>query len=218
MTNLTGIRTFGPDHRFFQTAEYITVYLDLEAYAVCAANNIPIKPVGNWFGTLQSKQFPVNVRHSTFGPFPKSFSSKTHQQRYQFQFVPAAPEPASSVYFQSDTWGEVSNMFWNSTLVFFYEQHVPWIRNKFGTSQKDRDTRWPPIFRFAWALRNAAAHHHGKLNITEESVPPVIWHHLKFDHTDKGVRVLGDVMNITDVLIFLIEMSDELDVQGCPFP
>jgi hypothetical protein len=67
------------------------------------------------------------------------------------------------------------------------------------------------MFRFAWALRNAAAHHGGRLNITDHKVPPITWHHLKFDHNDAGLRVFGEVVNMADMLIFLIEMSDELD-------
>lgn len=106
-------------------------------------------------------------------------------------------------------------MFWNTALVFFYEQHRPWLQEKFGSGPKNLNN-WPSIFRFAWALRNAAAHHNGALNITDPNVPPITWHQLKYDHTNAGLRVFGDVMSMADMLIFLIEMSDELDGLGCP--
>ncbi|MGA7453722.1 MAG: hypothetical protein WBW73_21425 [Rhodoplanes sp.] len=108
-------------------------------------------------------------------------------------------------------------MFWNTALLFFYEQHLPWVQNTYGRNSKDRDN-WPPIIRFARALRNAAVHHQGKLNITDPKVPPVSWHHLNYDHTNAGLKIFGDVMNLADMLIFMVELSDEFDRLECPYP
>jgi hypothetical protein len=213
MTSLMGPRLFVPGDRFFKLAEYITIYLDMETYAVCASQGEPVRPPGRYFAVLISKLFPIHIRYNVFGPFWAAFKP-IHILNYEFTFVTASPRPMDKIL-TSAKWGAIAEMFWNTSLIFFYEQHRPWIQNTLGSQPKDMD-RWPPIFRFAWALRNAAAHHGGKLNITDPRVPPITWHHLKYDHRDAGLRIFGDVMNVADMLIFLIEMSDELDRVGCP--
>jgi hypothetical protein len=215
VTSLKGIRRFTPQDRFFRLAEYLTIYLDMEIYAVAASQSLTIRPPGNHFATLISNQFPVEIRHSVFGPFWASFQP-TKLLHYEFEFVQTR-ERTSQKLISSNAWGDVAKLFWNTALVFFYEQHRPWIQTQYGRTSKDID-KWPAILRFAWALRNAAAHHGGVLNITDPRVPPVTWHHLKYDHTNVGLRVFGDVMSIADMLIFLVEMSDELDRLGCPHP
>lgn len=217
MTSLRGVRRFAPTDRLFRLIEYLSIYLDMEVYAVCASQGAPIRPPGQHFATLIGKQFAVNVRHSVFLPFPISFT-KTVVQNYELEFTSAAYTSPTVVHFSSEKWGEVATLFWNSALVFFYEQHLPWIQDTYGRGANDRDN-WPPLFRFAWLLRNAAVHHHGAINLTDPMVPPVSWHHLKYDHTNgAGTKVFGDAMSMADMLIFLVELSDELDRLGCPHP
>lgn len=188
----------------------------MEAYAFSACHGAPIRQPGAYFATLIGKQFPVNVRHPVFRPFPLSFTPAV-VQHYELEFTPLAYSSPTVVSYSSDKWGAVSEMFWNTALVFFYEQHLTWVQNTYGRGPKDRDN-WPPLIRFAWLLRNAAVHHHGKINLTDPKVPPISWHHLKYDHTNAGTKVFGDVMSLADMLIFLVEMSDELDRLGCPHP
>jgi len=216
VTSLSGIRRFTPKDRLFKLVEYLNIYLDMEVYAFSACQGAPIKPPGRYFATLISKQFSVNVRHAVFLPFPLSFTS-TVVQHYEIEFTPAAYASPTLVKFSSDRWGEVATMFWNTALVFFYEQHLWWVHKTYGRGPKDRDN-WPSIIRFAWLLRNAAVHHHGAINLTDPKVPPISWHHLKYDHTHAGMKVFGDVMSMADMLIFMVEMSDELDRLGCPQP
>ncbi len=153
------------------------------------------------------------IKHYIFGPFWASFHPVTITE-YEFDFVDPPPVPTREL--KSDKWGGLGEMFWNNLLVFFYEQHLRWIQQKFGQQSKDRD-KWPEHFRFAWALRNAAVHHGGHLNLTDPKVPPIKWHHLQYDHTNGvGTRLFGDIMHLGDMLIFLIELSDEFDRLGCP--
>ena len=155
MTSLMGIRRFAPQDRLFKLLEYLCIYLDMETYAVSASQGLPIRPPGNHFATLISKQFPVRIRHSVFGPFWASFQP-IPLQHYELNFVPATPPSTTTVNFSSAKWGTVAEMFWNTALIFFYEQHRPWLQQTYGRSPKEMDN-WPPILRFAWALRNAAA-------------------------------------------------------------
>ena len=66
MTKLMGERRFTKTDRFFQMAEYITVYLDMETCALQSVHNLPPKPPlvppKNYFATLVSNQFPVQIR------------------------------------------------------------------------------------------------------------------------------------------------------------
>jgi hypothetical protein len=203
--------------RLFKLIEYLTIYLDMEVYAFSAAHGAPkIQQDGTHFATLIGKQFPVNVRHPVFRPFPLSFTP-TVVQHYELEFTQLAYSSPTVVTYSSDKWGAVAEWVWSNALVFFYEQHLPWVHDTYGKTSKDRD-KWPPIIRFAWALRNAALHHEGRLNITDPNVPPVTWHHLNYDYKDAGLKVFGNVMNLADMLIFMVEFSDELDRLGCPHP
>jgi hypothetical protein len=53
----------------------------------------------------------------------------------------------------------------------FYEQHRPYLQLDHG-----RDTKaWPPLFQFAWAIRNAITHHGGHINFENPNYPEVHW-------------------------------------------
>lgn len=225
-----GKRVFRPSDRFFKFVEYVTIYLDMETYAIVASQNVDardifpnanpyqrgplIPPPGHYRASLQCRQFPIDIKHFIFGPFWATFQPGISTE-YEFDFVPTeGPKPKQLT---SPKMGSIAVMFWNNLLVFFYEQHARWIRKRYGQHGKDID-KWPELFRFAWALRNAAVHHDGRLNITDEKVPPIKWHHLQYDHSNTGLRVFEEVMTLGDMLLFLIEMSDELDRLGSPHP
>jgi hypothetical protein len=211
MTKLMGARRFTPGDRLFKLVEYLCIYMDMELWAFTSVREMPRRAPGNWFATLNGKQFPINIQHPVFGPFWAAFQ-QNEVAYYELTFVPATPKQ-NVTEISGPKWGEVATMFWNNALIYLYEQHRPWINCKYGSSSKDRN-EWPSIFRFVWALRNAAAHHAGRLNLTDD-VPPVTWHHLKFDHNNKD-RVIDEVMSFADILVLMVEFSDELDALGCP--
>ena len=82
MTSLTGKRKFYPGDRLFQLAEYLSIYLDIETHAFYAWQKVPPKSGHNWYATLVGKQFPVNVRHPVFGPYPLSFQTAKKIRSY----------------------------------------------------------------------------------------------------------------------------------------
>lgn len=226
---ILGKRAFTPNDRFFKLAEYLTIYMDMEIYALVASQRISASDIfpngsnpipqgdivptpGQYRAAIQCRQFNLDIKHFVFGPFWAAFQPNTIVA-YEFEFV--QPNRDSPKILESDKWGAIAEMFWNTALVFFYEQNRQWIQQTFGSSSKDLNN-WPPIFRFAWALRNAASHHGGRLNITDEKVLPVTWHHLSYDHRNVGLRVFGDVMTLGDMLLFLVQFSDELDRLGAP--
>jgi hypothetical protein len=102
------------------------------------------------------------------------------------------------------------------SLIFlrFYEQHIHHIRWEFKSDTK----AWPQIFQFAWAIRNAIAHHDGYINFTNENYPPVKWHTLSFSPTDKGNPVFSASFTIGDLFMLMFDLSDELDAIAAPIP
>lgn len=220
MTKLSGSRLIEFGHRLFPTMEYISIYSDLFGcgFYVWGETTKPPTP-GEGVG-FDSNLFPLQFRLAPFGVFKAALHSM-EIGAIEVRFDPKLPPPPGMVDSGALRLKAVNEMFFNAALVVFYERHRPWIHAKYGGNARDRD-KWPETLRFAWVLRNAAAHHSGALNITDKSLRPFVWHHLKFDHTDEGFKVLGgeaagaSAMSVADVSIFLVEMSDELDRLGCP--
>jgi hypothetical protein len=219
MTKLQGSRLVYAGERLFPTLEYIAIFSDLFGcgYFVAGQKSVPPKP-GDAIG-FDSNIFPVQFRLAPFGLFRIALWGGD-VGGIEFRIDPKFPGPPIDID-EALRIKAVNELFFNAALVVFYERHRPWINSTYGSNSADRE-KWPEILRFAWALRNAAAHHGGALNITDKSVRAVEWHHLKFDHTHTGYKVLGGLaggdaaLSIGDVAIFLVEMSDELDRLGCP--
>jgi hypothetical protein len=67
----------------------------------------------------------------------------------------------------------------------FYAENSSWVKSKFWQSQKS----WPSIWRFAWVVRNAAAH--GEIKIYDPTMVPVSWYDLTYGPIRKTERFLG---------------------------
>jgi hypothetical protein len=212
LTALRGRREFRHGDRLCQVVSQLCVYLDMATIAVNAVAERQTPPLAfDKYQNIHSTLFGVSVQVPLYFPFPASFN-------------PALAAPVAVTIFDDEMptgWDEYTSrdmgntglMIWNMTLVFFYEQQLDGMRATFGKATDN----WPKIPRFAWALRNAAAHN-GALHFTNPATKPVRWHHLCYAPQDNGKKVIGDVMKPADVFIFLIEFSDELDRLGVPLP
>jgi hypothetical protein len=96
--------------------------------------------------------------------------------------------------------------------VDFFERHREWMEETFPT-QKDQ---WPPLFFFAFMLRNFISHSAGRVQFSYDESPPISWHALNYSPADKGREILGADIDIGDLIVLLFELSDELDRLGCP--
>jgi hypothetical protein len=94
--------------------------------------------------------------------------------------------------------------------VLFYERHKDWLVMTYAS---DPD-KWPELFRFLRAIRNAVAHD-GKIGLRQKD-RPVVWHHAKYDQASNGRIVLPGELSVADILILMFEVSDELDRLGAP--
>jgi hypothetical protein len=96
----------------------------------------------------------------------------------------------------------------------FYEQHRPFAQSTLGEDTK----LWPQTFQFAWAMRNAIAHHGSLLNFTNPSYHPVTWNGISYSPADNGKPILGPHFTVGDLLLFMGDFSNELDTLGAPLP
>jgi hypothetical protein len=206
MTKLLGDRTFTSGDRLFTIIEYICVNTDMEQHAFRRTIADPEKQ-GYAF---VSQLFDLKIAIPVNGPFVASFKglAATHTITYELKIAPN-DMPKDTQRVKSDAFGGVTEIFWNMILVFFYERHRRWIE---GLGDPDK---WPSLLRFARQLRNAGAHHAGRLNITSKKAPLIEWYHLRLAHKDNGTKILGNLMQPGDYLLFLIELSDELDKLKC---
>jgi hypothetical protein len=213
LTALRGVKVFRRGDRLSDLVSQLTLYLDMQTIAVNAVadRSTPPGPRKGHCASLVSTLFGVLVQMPIYFHFAASFNPALAAP-VEIKIVDGGMPPGLDEYTSQDMVG-TSLMIWNMALVFFYEQQLDGMRAKFG---KRRDS-WPEIARFAWALRNAAAHN-GALHFTSADARPVQWHHLRYDARDNGKKVIGDIMKPADVLIFLIEFADELDRIGIPLP
>jgi hypothetical protein len=89
--------------------------------------------------------------------------------------------------------------------VSYYERHVEQVNLRYG---KLKDGRWPKVWLFARAMRNACAHN-GRIHITNSNDEPVEWRTLKYGFSDNEKEVLfGEITGVE--LILLMEEMDIL--------
>ena len=101
------------------------------------------------------------------------------------------------------------------TYIAFFEAHRPWLESKFGADSYV----WPSPMNFARLMRDALAHHRGRIHFDHLDDKPVRWRHLSYSPSDEGLLVFGDDtadFDIADIIILLFEMAFELDNLGCP--
>ena len=192
----------------FDTMSDIIILLDGIGIATNAVLGNKIQIFAGDFVTVECAQFPLRFKLPTFGPFAAALREEP-VARYQ---IGVEPLEAVREDFQTTGLLRIAQRIYNAALLAFYERHREWVRNKYSGDVE----KWPELFRFAWALRNAATHHDGILHITDPARRKVVWHHLSYDHQDAGKPVLGAILSGGDVLLLLFEMSDDLDTLGCP--
>jgi hypothetical protein len=111
-------------------------------------------------------------------------------------------------------YAEVYNSLSSLAYLRFYEQHESFLRLTFGGDVK----QWPPLFQFAWVVRNGIVHHGGRVNFTSPSFPAVTWHTFTYSPADSGTPIFGAHFSVADMFMLLIELSDGFDALGAPFP
>ncbi len=157
--------------------------------------------------TAESNQFDVEVRLPIHGPLEVALAGVVPDE-IRLKFVPKKTES------DGDRISGFRNVIMYAVVpifVDFYENSKPWLKANVSTDRQ----QWPAIWNFGRVIRNATAHG-GNLNITNPDAPPVSWHRLSYGPGDDGREVVGGDLSFADMIILMIEMSDELDRLGCP--
>jgi hypothetical protein len=208
MTNLSGTVKLQPTHRLFESMRKLCVVVDALGIAVSfiRLNRVEAK-MGNYVACL-SLQFPMEVRLASIAPVT-SIAWDRPVSGVEIGFFDATKGPN----YQNEITGTKNVLMGLITPIYvdFYEKHRPWIGKTLGALDK-----WPELFRFAWAVRNAISHHGGKINITDPKLRPVVWHKLSYDYHHAGTEIIGPVLALADMIILMFEISDELDRLKCP--
>lgn len=209
-----GQYTFYPNNRIFEALLKIMHVMDALNVAVYFTNASDPVPKGDMPPTLviSSESFDVDVVLPVKTPMEylaKNELCRFHQitivhKSWEFRFGPEKPRLHAPLIMT----GLITPIF-----VDFFEQHRPFLEDRFGGDVQ----KWPPIARFAWAIRNFIVHHQGKVNFTNPNHPGVSWHHLSYSPSDAGAQAVGfgGDIGLGDIVLLLMEFTGELDGWGC---
>ena len=210
MTSLSGIRRFDPNHRFFDLLHSMLINVDGLAISIQVILGLPFKTYAQESMGLDCQQFNMSVKVPIGGPLPGVLAGHS-VQGIDVDFAPKQAGWAAT--YSVNGLALVLNNVGAQTLTVFFERYRPWIETNFGKDVK----AWPALFAFIWAVRNAAVHHEGTVNFTNHNHPGVSWYGLSYSPADNGIRkVIGGDMSIGDMVVLIVEVSDELDRLGCP--
>lgn len=94
--------------------------------------------------------------------------------------------------------------------VSYYERHLDVVESIWG---KQKENKWPDVWRFGWAMRNACAHN-GLMHFTYDKHPGVHWRNLSYAYGDNGRQVLFDEITGVELILLMEEMDAELRQAG----
>lgn len=90
--------------------------------------------------------------------------------------------------------------------VSYYERHLDAVEARWDKESKGK---WPMVWWFAWAVRNACSHN-GKIHFKTESHPAVHWRSLSYSYANNGRPVLFDDLTGVELILLMEEMDAEL--------
>jgi hypothetical protein len=125
------------------------------------------------------------------------------------QFVPITRKFSNdnNACLQSNEIVEVVVQITGTAFLKFYERNTSLIKLRFGTQPK----KWPPLFLFAWHLRNAIAHG-DRFSITDKTIPVVSWKGIEISSNDNNRHWFGinQFLGGADVVALMRDISDQL--------
>jgi hypothetical protein len=213
MVTTPSSRIVGKGSRLHPIVSDLCILLDAIYIAGEAAFKLAhAKPMSGLDFALESSRFPVTVKIPIAGPFYLALTDP-RTVAYQIKLVPHFPEPSGT--HKTENLRTIHHAVFAAFFVLFYERHRPFLQDRLG-----RETaNWPEFFRFCWAVRNAATHHEFRVNFTNPKVAPVTWAGATYGPADNGRLLIGpNDLSVGDILILIMEMSDELDDLSAPVP
>ncbi len=163
---------------------------------------------------VECQHAAVHIRVPVYGPLENSLGG-------------LALTPIEIEFIHKDTWSEIAlnarpssgglrlvlTQAISPVFVEFFESIHQWLRDK------GKEETWPPTLRFARVVRHAISHGFKisyELKKGKPAPPPVRWHGLTYSVSNQGKKIFGTDIRFGDLVALMLEMSDELDVLGCP--
>jgi hypothetical protein len=203
------VLSFKKGHRLYETISTLVIGASAISISACAVAGQSIPKDINDNMALGGIQIALDVKipASAF-VFAIALQGRKADE-IQLNLIDAQPTPEEAN--ASRGVNEVIKNIFAPAFSEFYEQHKEWMRNNLG-----RDlTNWPPTLYFGRTIRNCIAHD-GKIRITDTNAKPATWYNLSYSAEDNGREVFFKDLSMGDLLILMLEMSDELDRLGCP--
>jgi hypothetical protein len=101
--------------------------------------------------------------------------------------------------------------FISGTFSIFWDRYLDKVKTLYGADSQ----QWPSLFNFARVIRNACSHG-GKVNITNPSAKPVTWHAYTISPADHGRHIIDSELSFADIVLLMLEISDELRKAAIP--
>lgn len=110
--------------------------------------------------------------------------------------------------FESEGFRDLFDRMIHPYVVNQFERGRPLIEGRFSTDR----TKWPAAWQMGWLIRNGLAHggtvHFDLRRKTDPS--PVYWHGLSISVKQQNQPILGNFVNIGDLIVLSLEMEEDL--------
>ena len=110
--------------------------------------------------------------------------------------------------FQSAGFSDLFDRMIHPYVVNQFERGRVSIEERFSSDR----TKWPAAWRMGWLIRNALAHGgtvHFDLRRTSNPIP-VCWRGLSISASRQGDTILGNFVNVGDLIVLSLEMEEDL--------
>jgi hypothetical protein len=216
MTYLNGIVRIEPNHRLFEPLRnLLTLTSSVTASAIAFQSGIANPALITGVGIVNSRQFSVDIHIPSKGVMESAIKDVA-PKFIELKFVrPGSLRPPSGAQKSGAIFVQLFVTVASTIFASFYEAHKDWMESKAGLTQEV--AKWPVVLNFGRVVRNFISHS-GRVYFKKQTSAPVSWHHLTYSPADQGRRVIGTELYYPELLILMIEMSDELDALNAPVP
>jgi len=213
MTYSTGCYQFAEGrHRLHLPFFHLLTVANCITTAVCLRQGASTEWKDGSYTTSLCNQFPIQVRLPLFGLLENIIDNKKPPTVISFHVEAQQDHPKLAdpklVWKAVDVNNILINVI-SPVFIAFFEPYREWLKDTAAISD------WPAKLRFGRVIRNAAAHG-GKLNMTDKKAETVTWYNTTYQVGDQGRLVVGGDLQFADIMILMMEISDELDTMKAP--
>lgn len=194
-------------HRLLEPINDICIATDAISVASHFHSGLRIPTSG--YVAIECNQFPLDVQLPLSGPVACAMKGLLPVS-IEVDFQPTPPKTPVYTH-KSGGFKSVHLSLYAATFVNLFEQNVSFLEAAYTTDR----SAWPDFWNFVRVVRNCCSHG-GTLNFTNPRAAAVNWYHMSYDPTQNGHLVIGGDLSFGDLLVLMVEMSEELDALGAP--